>query len=130
MRLLIDMNLAPSWVPFLESNGVSAIHWSTIGRIDAPDTEVLAWARQNGCAVFTHDLDLSAIVAMTRAHGPSVLQLRLQAVLPSDVGPRVVTVLRECHDALAAGAIVTLDHQATRLRVLPIGAPERPPHDI
>jgi predicted nuclease of predicted toxin-antitoxin system len=32
MRLLLDMNLSPSWVRFLEENGFDAIHWVAIGR--------------------------------------------------------------------------------------------------
>jgi len=29
MKLLLDMNLSPTWVRFLEENGFEAVHWST-----------------------------------------------------------------------------------------------------
>ncbi len=31
MKLLLDMNLSPAWVRFLEENGFEAVHWSTVG---------------------------------------------------------------------------------------------------
>jgi predicted nuclease of predicted toxin-antitoxin system len=57
MKFLGDMNLSPLWVPFLASHGFEAIHWSTVGQPWAPDSEILAFAVDNGYIVFTHDLD-------------------------------------------------------------------------
>ena len=31
VKILIDMNLSPDWVPVLKRHGWSAVHWSTIG---------------------------------------------------------------------------------------------------
>jgi len=31
VKVLVDMNLSPSWVPALENHGFSAIHWSSVG---------------------------------------------------------------------------------------------------
>lgn len=61
MKILVDMNLSPSWVQVLERNGYSAIHWSTVGDEGAPDSVILDWAYENGYIVFTHDLDFGAI---------------------------------------------------------------------
>jgi predicted nuclease of predicted toxin-antitoxin system len=47
MKLLIDMNLSPQWALVLEEAGWEAVHWSRIGRPNAPDHEVLAYARYN-----------------------------------------------------------------------------------
>jgi len=30
MKILLDMNLPPAWVNFLENQGFQAIHWSTL----------------------------------------------------------------------------------------------------
>ena len=38
----------------------AAIHWSTIGVANASDEEIMAWAKENGYIVFTHDLDFGA----------------------------------------------------------------------
>ena len=48
MKVLVDMNLSPSWVPTLENHGFSAIHWSSVGDGRAPDPVVLGWAHDNG----------------------------------------------------------------------------------
>jgi len=41
MKLLIDMNLSPEWVPFLEKAGWPAVHWFKVGQPDASDQEIL-----------------------------------------------------------------------------------------
>ncbi len=76
MKILVDMNLSPGWVSVLEEAGHTASHWSNIGLLNAPDREVLSWAKANGYLLFTHDLDFGAILAATEAEGPSVIQIR------------------------------------------------------
>jgi len=46
VKLLVDMNLSPSWADRLKQHGLEAVHWSTIGAAAAPDDEILAWARE------------------------------------------------------------------------------------
>ena len=60
MKLLVDMNLSPSWVDRLARHGFEAVHWSTIGAATAPDAEILTWANEHGFVVITNDLDFSA----------------------------------------------------------------------
>ena len=120
MKLLLDMNLSPTWVRFLEENGFEAVHWSTTGAPTATDAVIMAWARERGFVVVTHDLDFSAILASTEAVGPSVIQVRTQDVLPDAVGADVVRVLREHRTALDEGAIVSIDELASRVRVPPV----------
>lgn len=78
------------------------------------------WALTNSYVVFTHDLDFGAALALTHATGPSVFQLRGQAVLPEDAGKVVHAALEQHHVALAAGALVVVDLSKTRVRVLPL----------
>lgn len=120
MKLLIDMNLAPLWVEFLRTRGFHSIHWSTVGDPRAADSVIMEWARQQGNAVFTHDLDFSALLAASGADGPSVLQVRSQDVLPSAMGEEVVQVLRDHASAFQQGAIVSVDKTKSRLRIQPL----------
>jgi predicted nuclease of predicted toxin-antitoxin system len=120
MKLVIDMNLSPQWVPWLQDQGYAAVHWSEIGSPKAPDSEILTWARENGHIVFTHDLDFSRLLAMTHSSGPSVFQVRTEDVLPSAIGNLVVRVLRQHSDSLREGAIVILEAESSRARILPI----------
>jgi predicted nuclease of predicted toxin-antitoxin system len=123
MKVLLDMNLAPSWVVFLQAEGFEAVHWSTIGNPRASDLTIMEWARGAGYVVFTHDLDFSALLAAAETTGPSVVQIRTQDVLPEALGPAVVQILRTHAAALTRGAIVSVDSIASRVRVLPLRGP-------
>lgn len=123
MKLLLDMNLTPSWVGFLQEEGFEALHWSSVGDAKASDATIMEWARRGGYVVFTHDLDFSALLAATEAAGPSVLQVRTQDILPDAIGRDVVRVLRTHALVLEQGAIVTIDKVASRVRVLPVRRP-------
>ena len=48
MRLLIDMNLSSKWVGFLNNAGFEAAHWSALGAANAPDPELMAYAKAHG----------------------------------------------------------------------------------
>jgi predicted nuclease of predicted toxin-antitoxin system len=120
MKLLIDMNLSPDRVDIFSREGWTALHWSDVGDPRAPDDEIMAWARANDCVVFTHDLDFGIMLAYSRDDGPSVIQVRVQDVMPWSLGGRVVQILRQFEDALEEGALVTVDENKARVRVLPI----------
>jgi predicted nuclease of predicted toxin-antitoxin system len=120
MKILIDMNLSPTWVPFLSSHEIESIHWSSIGGADASDDEILGYAASNEFVVFTHDLDFGALLARRRSRGPSVLQIRSQDVLPSAIGLAVIRAISASRDHLAVGAIVTVNLAHNRIRLLPI----------
>ena len=114
------MNLSPLWTGAFAGQGYEAVHWSNVGAPGAPDQELMRWARTRGYVVFTHDLDFSRMLALTRAEGPSVLQLRSQAVLPDDAGPLVFAALRQHRAILENEALVVVDATTSRARVLPI----------
>jgi predicted nuclease of predicted toxin-antitoxin system len=80
MKLLVDMNLPPCWTETLRQSGWDAVHWQEIGNLRATDSEIMAWAKQNGYVVFTHDLDFGTLLTLTQAEGPSVVQVRTQDV--------------------------------------------------
>ncbi len=50
MKLLVDMNLSPSWVGWLARHALEAVHWSTIGAATAPDD-----------AIWQHAADTAAV---------------------------------------------------------------------
>lgn len=120
MKLLIDMNLSPRWARYLMDAGIEAAHWSTLGAANAPDTEIMTFARTNGYVVLTHDLDFSAILAATHGLKPSVVQIRSDEVSPDVIGKLVVDAVRQMKADLDSGALMTLDTNRTRLRILPL----------
>jgi predicted nuclease of predicted toxin-antitoxin system len=120
MRILIDMNLSPRWVRFFADHGIDATHWSSEGDMRAPDSELLQWARRNNCVVLTHDLDFGLLLSMTQEVGPSVIQVRTQDVTPEAIGSLMVTALEKHREALDKGALLSIQGQTSRVRVLPI----------
>jgi predicted nuclease of predicted toxin-antitoxin system len=120
MKLLIDMNLSPEWIPVLEKSGFEAVHWSSIGEFNAPDDTILSWARSNDYVVFTHDLDFGAILAATKTDSPSVLQVRTQDINPHHIGDLVISVLKQFQEHLLRGALISVDEEKSRVRILPI----------
>jgi predicted nuclease of predicted toxin-antitoxin system len=77
----------------------------------------MTWAREHGCVVFTNDLDFGAILAATRAGGPSVIQVRAQAVSPRHLRQLLLSAIIRFEKDLLAGALVSVDE--ARARVLP-----------
>lgn len=120
MKRLVDMNLSPRWVNLLADAGMVAAHWSTLGANNAPDAEIMAYAREHHWVVLTHDLDFSAILAATHGDKPSVVQIRAEDVSPGVIGAQVVIALRQMTSELEQGALLTVDPSRTRLRVLPL----------
>jgi predicted nuclease of predicted toxin-antitoxin system len=121
MRLVVDVNLAPTWADRLRASGHDAQHWSGIGALDAADSEILTWATEHRAVVLTCDLDFGAILAASQARTPSVVQIRARDVLPAAIGDRICGVLESVGHDLNQGTIVSVDLDKARVRVLPLG---------
>ncbi|HEX2279180.1 MAG TPA: DUF5615 family PIN-like protein, partial [Candidatus Tectomicrobia bacterium] len=118
MRILIDMNLSPQWVEVLDRHGWQTVHWSTVGDPRATDRVIMDWARANQYVVFTHDLDFGAILAVTHATGPSVIQVRAQDVLPEHLEGIVTSALQQYEKLLETGALIIVNEGTFRARIL------------
>lgn len=120
MHIVLDMNLSPGWVAFLGDNGHSVTLWGDVGVPSAPDVEIALWAAAHGAVVMTQDLDFGHLLAMTNRRSPSVILIRTgDASLPTDIGSQVVNALTRFRQALEDGAIVVVDMERNRLRMLP-----------
>ena len=120
MKFLVDMNLSPRWIELLTNAGVPAVHWSTVGANNAPDAQIMAYATANDYVVLTNDLDFSAILAATHGEKPSVVQIRADDLRPEAIGTLVVAALKQMEAELEEGALLTVDPNRTRLRLLPL----------
>ena len=72
----------------------------------------------NGYVVFTHDLDFGAILAVTHAQGPSVIQVRTQDVTPGHLEQIVITALDRHRSLLEQGALIILDEVKARVQYI------------
>ncbi|MDR0388553.1 MAG: DUF5615 family PIN-like protein [Spirochaetaceae bacterium] len=120
MKILVDMNLSPRWVDFLAGNGIEAVHWSSIGPPDAPDTGIVAYAQSYGFTVLTNDLDFGFILAISHGNKPSVIQIRTAALGPGRIGGRVLGALKTLSADIEEGALITIDSRKIRVHLLPI----------
>jgi len=78
----------------------------------------MSYARANGYIVFTHDLDFGALLALTQAESPSVIQVRSQNILPSRLAPTIISVLRINEGVLDNGALIVIDDGRKRVFIL------------
>lgn len=122
MRFLIDMNLSPNWVSFLQEAGLEATYWSNVGAANAPDRGAHAMGRHADHVVLTNDLDFSTILAGTGRRKPSVLQIRADLLTPTAIGSALLRAIAQTERELAEGALVSIDPQRARMRILPLGS--------
>jgi predicted nuclease of predicted toxin-antitoxin system len=95
-------------------------HVADIGMARAADAEILARAKLDGECILTHDLDYGQLLAFSGEAAPSVVIFRLRRVDAGVMFRRYVEERSEIEEALKAGAIVTLEESARRIRPLPI----------
>ncbi len=79
----------------------------------------MAFAAANDCVVLANDLDFAAILASTHHKRPSVLQIRAEDLDPNEIGTQIVATLQRAQKELEAGALLTIEADRTRLKVLP-----------
>ena len=120
MKIIIDMNLSPEWVSVLTQAGYQALHWTQVGNPKAKDSEIMAWAVNNGYIVFTHDLDFGTLLAITQAHSPSIIQVRIQNILPDQMGELILNALKQFESELMTGALVTINQAKAKATILPL----------
>ncbi len=115
MSISINMNLSPDWVQTFAKAGIVSVHRSMIGDIRATDRA------SNDYIVFTRDLNFGALLAATQAESPSAIQVRMQDPLLHAIGDLVTSSLRQFQPELEIGALVSIDVNCSRVRILPIG---------
>jgi predicted nuclease of predicted toxin-antitoxin system len=120
LSIVVDMNLSPEWIPLLTQAGWTAAYRSTIGNARADDATIMRWAAAHDYTAFTHDLDFGTALALTHAGRPSVIQVRSQRVLPEHIGPMVLTALIRYERELSAEALVVVEPEKVRVRILPL----------
>jgi predicted nuclease of predicted toxin-antitoxin system len=113
------MNMAYRWATMLTSRGIEAIHWAEIGHGDAPDSDIMDYAKDKGYAVLTSDLDFGTILALTGASEPSVVQIRSADARPENLLDLVVNTFIKFSADIEKGALITIDVSKVRVHILP-----------
>lgn len=120
IRILIDMNISPQWIKSFSKYGIEAVHWSSVGVSNATDQEIADWARKNQHIIFTHDLDIGTMLALSKDQGPSIIQVRGQNILPDSLQDILINVIQKYEAELLRGALLVVDETRSRVKLLPI----------
>ncbi|RME49297.1 MAG: hypothetical protein D6796_05125 [Caldilineae bacterium] len=120
MKFLLDMGVGQSTAAFLRDRGHDAVHLRERGLQRLPDEEIIEEAQKEGRIILTHDLDFGRLIALSRKRLPSVITLRLDNMQATNVNHYVIEVLAQFSSALEAGALVSVNERAIRVRHLPI----------
>ena len=114
------MNLSPAFIELFDEKGIDAHHWLEFGDPRTSDADILDFAKKNNFIILTHDLDFGSILAAGKSNAPSVLQLRTQNILPAKVIQLLLKALEDFASELNRGALITIDKNNARARILPI----------
>ncbi len=120
MIFLLDMNLSPSWCGVLKSADIESFHWSEKGDYGAPDAEIFRFAVEHDYTIITCDIDFTTLLALTGAIRPSVVLIRTKNIAPDFFSSVLIAAIRNNHDALENGAILVIDDNNERIRILPL----------
>lgn len=121
------MNVSPLWMHFFSQQDIESARWLKIGKNNAPDSQILGYAKENGFVIFTYDIDFGTLLAMHGFKLPSVIQIRSQWASPETHGRTILEVLNERGQELDEGLLITIINKTVRFRKLPIEIPRLKP---
>jgi predicted nuclease of predicted toxin-antitoxin system len=120
MKLLLNENIPPSLAGRLRSIGHECIHCGECGLTRNPDHEIVRFAIKNDFIIITHDLDYVRIISLSGEPKPSVITFRQNKISPNIFFESLSKALPKMEDFLIRGALVSLDDQLVRYRLLPV----------
>ena len=120
LRFLVDMNLPAETVTNLRQHGWDVFRVSQVLPMDAQDSEILEFARQQNRVIITQDLDFSSLLALGGYEKPSLITFRLSVPDSETITRKLLDIMPHIEDRLAEGCAVTIDDRRARVRRLPI----------
>lgn len=120
IRLLLDQGLPRSAASLLRERGIDVVHVGEILMSSASDAAILAHARAEHCTVITLDADFHALLALSSAHSPSVIRLRIEGLKGVETANLIQRVLELAGNEIQAGALVAVTARGVRVKRLPI----------
>ena len=120
LRFLVDMNLPSKAVTNLQQQGWDVLRVSQVLPMNAADSEILEFARQQNRIIVTQDLDFSSLLALGGYEKPSLITFRLSVPDAETITRRLLDILPHIENRLVEGCAVTIDDRKARVRRLPI----------
>jgi predicted nuclease of predicted toxin-antitoxin system len=120
VKFLVDMPLSPELAAWLKNQGHDAVHAAELGLSRAPDTDILARAKQEKRTIVTADLDYARLLALGRQNDPSVILFRDGNWSDTDIIARMDKIFRALAADDISQSILVVDRDRVRRRRLPI----------
>ena len=120
MKFLANMSISPRTIAWPHAAGHDAIRLPAIGLQPAPDSEVIERALAEGRIILTMDRDYGQLLAESGQAAPSIVLFRLSHEEAAFVNQRLAEVLARHSRVLEVGAIISVDDDKIRFRLLPI----------
>ena len=120
LRFLVDMNLQSKIVTNLQQQSWDVLRVSQVLPMDAEDSKILEFARQQNRVIITQDLDFSALLALGGYEKPSLITFRLSMPDSEMITRKLLDIVPHIEDRLAEDCAVTIDDRSVRVRRLPI----------
>lgn len=121
MKFLVDHNLSPAIAEHLREAGHEAVHTGDVGLAIADDTEILDVARRESRVIVSADTDFGTLLASERATDPSFVLIRVRSPRRAvELAELLLANLDPVTEDLEVGAIVVLEDERIRVRLLPI----------
>lgn len=119
-RILLDQGLPSVTARILRERGWDALHTREIDMRRSADASILDVAVAESRIVITLDRDFSALLALSQAHSPSVVFIRLQGMKGSDVASLLEAVWLEYETVLNTGCVLKIGKRGVKVRLLPL----------
>lgn len=120
MKLLLDQGLPRSAARLLREAGIDTVHVGEIGFSTAEDAEILQKGKDEGRIVVTLDAGFHSLLALSGAKSPSVIRIRIEGLYGEKAADLIQTVLKQCHEDLQQGVVVTVQQKSVRIHQLPL----------
>jgi predicted nuclease of predicted toxin-antitoxin system len=120
VKFLVDMPLSPVLVQWLVGQGHDAVHASALKLATAPDTVIMAHAKQDGRIVVTADLDYPRLLALSAADSPAVILFRGGDWTEGQVIGRLSTAIAVIPEGELSTSLVVIEKARIRRRALPL----------
>ena len=121
---MLDQGVPRDAAGQLRDLGYECTHVAEIGMWKAADQDILAFALRKDATIGTLDADFHAILAVSRASGPSVIRLRVQGLGSTESVELIQHVLAAFENDLNRGCLVTVKPRKMTCHMLPIGSSE------
>jgi predicted nuclease of predicted toxin-antitoxin system len=121
VRFVLDQGVPRDAAVLLRGLGYGCTHVAEIGMSKSNDEDILAFSLEQRAIVVTLDADFHTILAVSGAHGPSAIRLRLQGLRGPETVALIQGVLAVFEADLKHGCLVTVKPRKTTCHRLPIG---------